>query len=330
MRLTYPSRRQNHRGSGRNYTKAQHALTRLSWGTWLEQVLALGGIGEKLLLRELADRKGDHDSEPRSLLRDWLMRRRTVSEGNAFRVGEALRRLGVAWCSGPLSLYAARHYSAFLSTLRYIWSSQDGRGLAQEFACGLYIYAPVLVEFDLNSGFQFTLNMAPKFKPTSTLGARERKKYDLLPSLSSSVGNVRAALARATSTLSPTLEKSGKHLRPGALALSPQKKGLDDLYLQPALQLLQSKAPPTVAWRATRELLDPWFYRTFHLQEANSTQAAASLELWGEHYVWGALDDGTLITGSILKEHRDLLDVIEVAQDFERYKDSELGTARRT
>jgi hypothetical protein len=64
-------------------------------------------------LRDLPKRNGSARGE----IADYLRGEQTVGADRAFWIGEALHELGVAWCSGPASLFAAGLLSDFVSVI---------------------------------------------------------------------------------------------------------------------------------------------------------------------------------------------------------------------
>lgn len=90
----------------------------------------------KVMSAQLA-RKGDAKWQ----VDDWLDGDRTVSPALAFEAGEALRACGIAWCSGPLALYAAGYLSEWVETIASIWSLTDGA----DAAVNLAVFAPIAV-----------------------------------------------------------------------------------------------------------------------------------------------------------------------------------------
>ncbi len=234
---------QNHRGAGRRFPTEQSSLTRRSFAIWLKHVIdSHGTLDARVLSRALADRQGERDSEPRTLVRSWLDGSRAISPHNAFRVGEALRVLGLPWCCGPIALYASRHYAPFLGCIH--WLSQRDAELGPEFARGLLVYAQVLVEYDSHNGFAHAVRLAPQMKGFSP---QTKMNLQLLADLPTLVECARTSVAHAVAVMGALLHESGTPRSPVEIS----RGSADWHYLEPALALLKSKAPrKSVGWHA--------------------------------------------------------------------------------
>jgi hypothetical protein len=305
-------RGQNARGAGRRFTPAQNELTRPFWAAWLKTVLAANpNVQVSDLVRQIAERPHDRDSHPRGLVRDWLEQKRTVSPSNAFRVGEAFRTLGLPWSSGPLALYAARHYVEFLRCIRSLWGSPSRA--ATEMACGLFVYSQVLVEYDTYGGFTLGVQSARRTKPLNRQAARQ---LGLVCELPERVPRIRRRLERGTERFT-----SEQAFSEGLLSSAPRFTGpnatTDERYLRPAIALLESKAPPSVGWNAVHDILTVWLHEA--LPHAADGGGATSVELWGDEDVVGEFASGELITSSVLWKDRALLEALPMARDFERF-----------
>jgi len=71
------------------------------------------GIGNAALASALKP-EGADDNKPRSLVKAWCEGESVPTAFLVFDAGEALRTLGVDWCSGPIALYAAGYRAEFV------------------------------------------------------------------------------------------------------------------------------------------------------------------------------------------------------------------------
>jgi hypothetical protein len=263
------------------------------------------------LARALSDHPDDRDTHPRALVRAWQEQQRTVSPANAARVGEALRTIGVPWSSAAVALYASRHYESFLTELRTLASTVD-----VEYACGVFIYAQIVVEYDLYGGYPFAVKVAPRTKSFRPDAERDMATIARLPRI---VARVRESLAGAHRAVQEPTNK--QHLC--VAAESPGAKMAIARYLEPALQLLRSNAPPRIAWEVIVPLLEHWLHGSL---PTATHDGIASEMLWGASTLYAKLSDGTPISGSILFEDGDVLKALPIAESTERYRGSRLET----
>ena len=96
----------------RYVTKRDH-LTRTQWAEFLEPLIGderpISALSLAKAMSAFDHRRGDATWQ----VYDWLEGERTVTADRAFYAGEALRELGVAWCSGAIGLYAAGYLKEF-------------------------------------------------------------------------------------------------------------------------------------------------------------------------------------------------------------------------
>ena len=312
---SYPGSGQNARGAGRRFREEQVALTRPFWAAWLAAIQAgHPEVTDAVLVRELAERPDDRDSHPRALLRRWQQQNGTISASNAARVGEALRTLGVSWSCAALGLYAARHYAEFLIEVHRLASTVD-----VEYACGVFVYSQVLADFDIYGGLPFAVKTAARAKP---LNEKARREWESLAHLPQIIDRIRLQLSRAH--LAVRDEGLSDHLH-HAGDVADAKYALSR-YLDPSIQLLQSTAPPGIAWHAVTSLLEFWLHKSMPPASENAT---ATELLWGVSRPVASFSDGTPIIGTVVFDDRDLLKVMPTAISTERYRDV-LSTPRRS
>lgn len=313
-RITYPGSGQNARGAGRRFRNEQVKLTRPYWAAWLAAVFKdYPTLTASALVRALAERPNDRDSHPRALFRSWQQQQGTVSPSNAARVGETLRSLGVTWSCAAVGLYAARHYAEFLVEIRRLASTVD-----VEYACGAFVYSQVLADFDIFGGFPFAVQIAGSVQ---IIREEARRKWEIVAGLPQVVSRIRCQLARAHDTVgSPSYQKY-LHIANER----PESKNALTRSLEPALQLLQSSAPPEIAWQAVLPLLDFWLHESIPPASEHST---ATDLLWGASRVVASYTNGTKISGSIVFDDRDILKAIPMALTTEMTRGSLEATLR--
>jgi hypothetical protein len=118
------------------YQTTKDKTVRARWAQFLGSLVGDGRavtaqrLGKVMSAQRSSARKGDATWQ----VWEWLEGERTVSPPLAFEAGEALRACDVAWCSGPLALYAAGYLSAWVETIASIESLTGGDETAIELA----------------------------------------------------------------------------------------------------------------------------------------------------------------------------------------------------
>lgn len=126
-------------------TTERDRATRERWALFLEEVLSQVTIAR--LDKQLANLpRRSSGADNRNALYAYRNRIRTVTPGVAFDCGEAIRATGasqLAWCNGPLALWAAGFLSAFV---RVISSSSAQLGEHTDAAIKLAALTPLAVK----------------------------------------------------------------------------------------------------------------------------------------------------------------------------------------
>jgi hypothetical protein len=235
-----------------------------------------------------------------------------VSPRTAYRTGEAFRELGVGWCSGPVALYAARHYPDFMATVRAVWGRVSEE--QAEFGCGLYVYAQLVVESELFDGFLAAARTAPRWRAFTEPNQRTLDRVARLPQ---DIEAVRRKLSFGTARMDSVLRTLAEESVPGPRhATSPRPERADRWYLQPALGVLRSECPPAASRGAARQLLCMW------LQEAACSEQSpggdASMQVWNEAFPIATISTtGEMRYVSVVGEDRELLAVMREAMSLE-------------
>jgi hypothetical protein len=121
------------------------AFVRPRWAAWLADILEDGKLEARDLARELASKPANIQTHPRALVRAWLEQKRTVSADSALNVGEKLAALETRGASGPIALFAAGHFGAFIRYLDYLSATPAGAR-----------HAAVLVMFSWVAMYEFS------------------------------------------------------------------------------------------------------------------------------------------------------------------------------
>lgn len=314
-------RGQNHRGAGRRYGRPNAELIRERFSIWLGCALDAGRIDPKQLARALSDDPADHNRVSRSQVQQWLARERTVSAISAYRVGEALRGLGLEWSCGCLTLYAAGHFTEFLAGLRSL--SHRDTEFARELSVGLLVYCEVLAEYDLADGFK---NAGPLVEGMRSPRPDIEMHIQLARQMPRAVERIRKYMAHACLRMHKELVEL-EHVIGRASAGSDRV--LDRLFMNPAIGLFQSGAPLLIARIAARELLRYW--SSYLLEESSSSSADAAIKLWDDSIIVAMNDQtGEEIRASPLFNDKYLPDAIDILRETDREAGAISAALRRS
>jgi hypothetical protein len=80
---------------------------------------------DEALAEVLGDTRSAGCDDRRAIYEYLNGKQRTASPRNVWNIGEALRKCGVAWCSGPAALYAAGHLADFAGVLGMMAAKGD-------------------------------------------------------------------------------------------------------------------------------------------------------------------------------------------------------------
>jgi hypothetical protein len=130
------------------HVTARDEFIRTRWALYLgARVTPKGRISREALDKELQDALR-RPSRGAGLLSRHLRGKNTVSSGNAFAIGEALRRLGEPHESGPVALYACGHDAHLIAFMAHL--AGMGRD-ALRTALDLFAALPLAVEPEVDA-----------------------------------------------------------------------------------------------------------------------------------------------------------------------------------